>query len=207
MWLGTTVINDVSAQQSRRNPMTTFERHAIGEEIESLPWELLLEDGKADGKIETGADGKALYYYYDAKEDRLWFKIEAYEPIETFPAISVSIDTDANQQTGVGWYGDYKSFTFEKMISIGPVREVEGKMYGYNGITDQVGVRTRNWINYNSGVVSYFRGAKGKIFVVNVKREDIEPGLSKMNLIGSIGAKALWNDDIGNNTHATVDLN
>ena len=202
----TLVTAAAKAQEVRTNPMTTFKHHALTEEIADKPWKLLLEDEENDGSIPDGPDGKQLYFHYDGDEDRLWFRIESYESLGTFPAVSISIDTDANQQTGIEWYGANKSFTFEKMISLGPVRETDGGLYGYNGITDQEGVRARNWINHRKGVVSYYSNPDNTVIVLSVKRGDIDDTMKKINLIGSVGSRARWNDDIGDENYATVQL-
>lgn len=41
---------------------------------------------------------------------------------------------------------------------------------------------------------------------LGAKRADIAPGLRKFHLIGSIGANALWNDDISDEGFATIEL-
>ena len=125
---------------------------------------------------------------------------------EETPAVSVSIDTDADQRTGIAWYGANSAFMFEKMLSVGPISR-EGELYtGYNGITNQEGVATGDWINEKQGVLAFHVDRASKAYFIGVKRSDIAPGLQRMHVIGSVGEKALWNDDIGEAGYATIDL-
>ena len=191
----------------RPGHLSTFEINPLPSTVENFDWIKLAEDQAQDGKRTNLADGKAFYYYYDAQTDTLWFKLSLYNQVnEEAPAVSVSIDTDTDQRTGVAWYGANSAFMFDKMLSVGPIGR-EGELYtGYNGITNQEGVATSDWINEKQGVLAFHMDRAGKAYFIGVKRSDIGPGLERMHVIGSVGEKALWNDDIGETGYATIDL-
>lgn len=196
----------ISACQ-RKGHLSTFPISSVPTQIKNLDWIKLADDQAQDGKRENSADGKAFYYHYDIQTDTLWFKLELYNEIsEEKPAVSVSIDTDTDQSTGVAWYGANASYTFEKMLSVGPINK-EGEMYyGYNGITNQEGVSAGDWINEKQAVLAFYTDQSGKAYFIGVKRSDISPNLQQINVIGSVGKNALWNDDIGESGYATITL-
>jgi Protein of unknown function (DUF2911) len=181
----------------------------------SANWIRLLDDVENDGadkgimkgNTAATADGKAFYYFFDKSSDSLWFKLETYtETNMRAPAVSVSLDIDADQNTGVPWYGSNQQFKVDLMISCGPVRQ--GNDYaGYNGITDDNGIKKRNWINVKEGNIKFYFSPLTKSIIIGVKRSDIKPGIKKFNVIGSVGDYSRWNDDISKDgTFATVEL-
>ena len=186
---------------------TTFEILPVSPQIKSFAWIKLLEDKADDGKSEQSADGKLFSYFYEKEQDMLWFRLETYNPINpNTPAVSVAIDTDADQNTGTNWYGSNRKFTFEKMLSVGPVSKDGEKFIGYNGITNEQGVRERKWINEKENVIALYLDADSNAYIMGIKRSEISPNLKKINVIGSVGADVLWNDDISNEGFATINL-
>ena len=77
---------------------------------------------------------------------------------------------------------------------------------GYNGVTNQEGVSAGDWINEKQGVLAFHIDRASKSYFIGVRRLDIAPGLKSMHVIGSVGKNALWNDDIGEEGFATIDL-
>jgi len=200
-------MNTAFSQTARTNPMTTFEVKELPAWVSEIKWNSLLSDKENDGQYTNNtADGKSFAYFYDSETEQLWFKWETYKPISTFPALSVSIDTDANQENGVNWYGEYRAFKFEKMISVGPIRKNDDGYYGYNGITDEEGVRTRNWINVKKNVVHFYETNSERTFIISIDKNEIADNLKTFNVIASVGENARWNDDIGDNIYATINL-
>lgn len=141
-------------QQSGR--LTDFQITPLPESVKAYHWIKLAEDRASDGRRPNLADGKALYYFHDASTGLLWFKITLYTPVNpTKPAVSVAIDIDANQETGMSWYGANSNFQFDRMLSVGPISK-EGETYtGYNGITDVPGVQSRDWTNLKQGGIVF----------------------------------------------------
>ena len=95
---------------------------------------------------------------------------------------------------------------FEKMLSVGPISREDEMYKGYNGVTNQEGVSTGDWINEKQGVLAFHIDRASKSYFIGVRRLDIAPGLKSMHVIGSVGKNALWNDDIGEEGFATIDL-
>jgi hypothetical protein len=67
-------------------------------------------------------------------------------------------------------------------------------------------VRERNWINEKKGSITFYFDREMKSYFLGVKRSDVDPALRKFNVIGSVGANALWNDDIGEEGYSTIEL-
>ena len=188
--------------------LSTFEMTPVPENIKSFSWIKLLDDKSDDGDRKQSADGKEFYYFFDQKTDLLWFRFDLFNQINTEnPAVSVAIDVDNDQNNGINWYGTNSKFKFEKMISVGPTKKQEDKFIGYNGITNQEGVREQNWINEKSGNIKFFFDKESNAYFIGVSRRDIDVNLKKFNVIGSVGQNALWNDDIGDSGFATIELN
>ena len=186
---------------------STFQAAAAPDKVKGFAWAKLMEDAEGDGKLKDSADGKALHFYYEKEADTLWFRLDLFSALnQEAPAISLSFDTDADQSTGIPWYGRNRKFTFEKMLSVGPVKRNGAQYEGYNGVTNMEGVKTRNWINEKQGVAQLYFDTANQAYIVGVKRADIAPGLKKINVIGSVGQNALWNDDIGEEGFATIEF-
>lgn len=191
-----------------------FQVPIVPEKIKSVAWIKILEDEEKDGaNLKAGrptgatADGKSLSYFFDKQSDMIWFKLETYTDTDTFsPAMSIALDTDFDQHTGAPWYGSNSKFTVDKMISAGPRRQ--GDSYeGFNGITDEKGIRLSQWTNIVEDNISFYFSPDEKCQYVGVKVSDIKPGMKKFNVIGSVGNNSIWNDDIGKDgTFATIEL-
>ncbi|GEM_PF-1004602 len=184
-----------------------FEKPYAPEPVLKAPWKLLLTDTIADGQNPNSSDGKALYYHYNSQTDSLWFKLETHNPISTLdPALSISLDIDNDQTTGTNWYGSNKSFTVDLMLSAGPVRQGDGYA-GYNGLTDATGIAKREWINVKKNNLTYYFDPGQHAYYLGIKRSDLGNHAKKINLIGSVGANSLWNDDIGKDgTFASIEV-
>lgn len=191
-----------------------FQLPIVPEKIKSVAWTKILEDEEKDcANLKAGrptgatADGKSLSYFFDKQSDMIWFKLETYTDTDTFsPAMSISLDTDFDQQTGAPWYGSNTKFTVDKMISAGPKRQGDG-YEGFNGITDEKGIRLSEWTNVLEDNVSFYFSPDEKCQYLGFKVSDIKPGMKKFNVIGSVGNNSIWNDDIGKDgTFATIEL-
>ncbi len=181
--------------------------HEVSNKIQTFPWTLLSNDISGDASSGSDADGKALYYYFDQSTDTLYFKFELFEGFNTdAPAISLALDTDANQDNGTSWYGTNKAFNVDVMLSYGPKLDGE-KYFGYNGITDSTGIRNRDWINIKQGNLRFYLDVENDAYYLAAKKSDFAPNANKINLIGSVGANATWSDDIGKDgTYATIEF-
>lgn len=193
----------------------TYVLPAASSKLLNANWTKLLDDPENDGadkgimkgNTAATADGKALYYFYDKVTDSLWFKLETYTETNMLaPAVSVSLDVDADQSTGGPWFGSNQQFKVDLMISCGPVRQGNGYA-GYNGTTDDNGIKKRNWMNVKEDNIKFYFSPSTKSIIIGAKRSDIKPGVKKINVIGSVGDYATRNDDIGKEgTFATIIL-
>jgi tetratricopeptide (TPR) repeat protein len=111
-----------------RKHVATFDVLPVPDQIRNYKWIKLMEDKQGDGRLKQSADGKALHYFYDPASDLLWFKLDLYSKVNLdVPAVSISIDTDADQSTGIAWYGSNSKFKFDKMLSVGPTGKQDGR--------------------------------------------------------------------------------
>lgn len=187
---------------------STFDILPVPDNIRNFNWIKLMDDNKDDGRINESADGKSFAYFFDKATDMVWFKFDLYNQINPYAAaISVSLDTDADQSNGTNWYGKNSKFKLEKMLSVGPSKKQGTQYLGYNGITDEKGVQAQNWINVKSGNLIFYFDTQSNSYFLGVKRPDIDPNLHKFNVIGSVGQNTTWNDDIGEHGFATIELN
>lgn len=187
--------------------LSTFTVGPPPEHLNRVPWIELAVDPAGDGNREGSADGASFAFHHDAASDTLWFRLELHDDVDPeTPAVSVSIDTDADQGTGIEWYGAHSEFTFEKMLSVGPLEQVGDSVRGYNGVTNSDGVERREWINERQGVLAFYIDSEADAYILGVSRSDISPELNRFGVIGSVGADARWNDDIGDAGYATIDL-
>lgn len=176
--------------------------------ITNLPWKLILKDSIGDARNKTIADGKALSYYYDKKTDSVWFKFETYNGMSQLsPAATLSFDTDNNQNNGVNWYGTNTKFKVDFLVAVGVSRQGTGYV-GANGITDAKGIQTSNWSNIKRDCARYYFDQNEKDFYLCIKKSDLlKPDQKRVNLIGTVGASQVWNDDIGKDgTFATLEF-
>ena len=174
--------------------------------IMAYNWTKILEDKSADGVNPGLTDGKALSYYLDHANDMLWFKFDLYEKLNPNAfAMNILIDTDANQETGMNWFGTNKGFTFEKCLTLWMRRE--GKSYGgTNGITDQSGIYSNNWNRLKQNNLTYYLDDKNLTYTVGVSLRDLDIDGKQVHLIGAVGEYMTWNDDIGDTESATITL-
>lgn len=174
--------------------------------IVAFNWTKILEDKPKDGVNPGLTDGKALSYYIDESNQMLWFKFDLYDQLNPNAfAMNILIDTDANQETGMNWFGTNTGFTFEKCLTLWMRRE--GKTYGgTNGITDQSGIYANNWNRLSQNNLKYYLDDETLTYTVGVSLKDLDIKSKQINLIGAVGEYMTWNDDIGDTEFATIAL-
>lgn len=96
---------------------------------------------------------------------------------------------------------------FEKMLSVGPISREDEMYKGYNGVTNQEGVSTGDWINEKQGVLAFHIDRASKSYFIGVKTLRYRAWFEKHARDWFSGQKkSLWNDDIGEEGFATIDL-
>ena len=211
-WNRSSIANMQAFAERQLNPaenlqnLSEFTVEEATEKIKGLPWQELLTDPEGDISNNNSGDGKAFYYHHDQAAQQVWFKLEQHNYINpNFPAVSISFDSDGDSENGAPWYGSNRAFKVDGMISVGVVQNRWHDVLGYNGFTDAEGITTRNWLNGATGVIKFYVDAAGKSYYLAVDRKHFGKAKS-IRLIGSVGANALWNDDIGNSEVATIEL-
>ncbi len=211
-WNRSSIANMQSFVGRQLNPkenlknLSEFTVERATDKIQGLPWQELLTDPEGDIGNKNSGDGKAFYYHYDQATQQVWFKLEQHNDINpSFPAVSISFDNDGDSENGAPWYGSNREFKVDGMISVGVVQNRWYDVLGYNGFTDAEGITTRNWLNGATGVIQFYVDPEGRSYYLAVDRKHFGEAGS-IRLIGSVGANALWNDDIGNSEVATIKL-
>lgn len=190
-----------------RSSYSDFPVVEVGSALRGASWVVLATDVAGDGERNGYGDGKSLSFHYDSVGDTLWFRLELYGGFSAEqPAVSVAVDLDADQTTGRNWYGSNEGFRFDVVASIGPRGTHDSLYRGYNGITDTLGVRTGDWMNRQQGGLALRIDPLAQTYYLGVRRSDLSAELERFQLIGSVGQRARWNDDIGESGYATVDL-
>lgn len=164
------------------------------DKFDNIHWTLLAEDSENDGGNPLRADGKALFYVYDAASDTLWFKFELYNSINmNFPSATLQLDLDNNQETGRAWTGANTGFMMDGRVFIGPKRY--GDTYrGYNGAVGK------------QGVVDFYIDLSSDTYYLGIARRDLSLSSDTLNVVGSVGEVALWNDDLPDEGFATISV-
>ena len=124
---------------------------------------------------------------------------------ESAAAMNLLFDIDANQKTGINWFGTNTQFTFERMATMW-IRREKDSYGGINGIADVKGVQMTNWTSMSSNSVNYYLDKDQNAYLIGIKRTDIHPDLKKFNVIGAVGEYFTWNDDLSEEGFATIEL-
>ncbi|MDX1941026.1 MAG: DUF2911 domain-containing protein, partial [Saprospiraceae bacterium] len=183
-----------------------YKNPAVPAKLEQAAWKEILTDDKDDGRSPASSDGKALQFYFDRSTDTLWFRLDLHNAVNlNMAAMNLLIDIDANQKTGTSWFGTNTKFTFERMVTMWIRREGAG-YGGVVGIADAEGVNYFNWTNYGKDNVKYYLDDQNNAYYIGIKRSDVAPNLKRFNVIGAVGQYLTWNDDIGDKTFSTVEI-
>lgn len=182
-----------------RAEQVTFDVLPLPKSIRDSFWKKIADDKQGDENLKGGGDGKALFYVFDKPSDMLWFKFELYGEIDKErPAVSLSIDIDADQNTGYFWYGRDSNFKYDKVLNLGISEKLsEAKVRGFNGITSGKAAIDSNWLDEKKRNLVFHASPEEKTYYLGFKRADLGARTSKINILGSVGANSQWNDDIG----------
>src|SRR5215472_14996859 len=107
-------------------------------------WSVLAFDTKDDGRDPSLPDAAQLAYRYDKQQDMLWFRVCFYGKLnpDAF-GVNIVVDTGADDAARVNWWGGYKDFKFDKIVTAWVTRSGNGYQ-GTIGVGDAAGVKTKN---------------------------------------------------------------
>jgi hypothetical protein len=181
-----------------------FTLPAIPSTLKTAVWKKLLSDAEGDTANPGLTDGKALSYIQ--RNDTLWFKYDlyAYNNKKAF-ALNLLIDTDFNQSTGAPWFGQNTSFTFDKALTLW-MQKSSGGFSGINGIMKPADFTSGNQNLKYLNNLTYYLDMEEKVYVVGVSISDLEVSGKQIRVIGAVGEFRTWNDDIGDNQAAMINL-
>ncbi|NOT06928.1 MAG: hypothetical protein HOP28_01855 [Gemmatimonadales bacterium] len=196
-----------AATAGAQYPESKYPVRAVPGWARQVTWTKLGEDPSGDGRRPAAPDGKALWFYHDVASDTLWFRLEVFGVEDSVSvAASVSFDLDADQSTGLNWYGTNRAFTFDKMISIGLLRREGDWHIGYNGFSTAEGVRRFQYLTEKLGTIAFIVDPVTHAYLVGVARRDLGENIRKVNVIATVGQNAVWNDDLINTGFATLEF-
>lgn len=168
----------------------------------SSPWQELLTDRSGDGANPDLTDGKSLSFFQ--RNDSLWFKFDLYQyKNKKAFALNILIDSDFDQETGSAWFGQNTSFTFDKALTLWMQKSGNG-FQGIHGIMYPDDFTTGNQNLSYMNNMTYYLDVEKRIYIVGVSVKDLQLTSEKIRVIGAVGEFQTWNDDIGDNTSASI---
>ena len=197
---------DFEAVISTQVPMLAPKTPANMHRFDSVRWQLLAEDPAADGRNPELADAKALRYFYDRKNDSLWFKIDFHRlPDPDAFGVNLMVDVDQNQATGMNWWGGNNKFTFDKLVTVWLRKGSDGRYYGPVGISSAEFARRQRLTKLGDRNVRFGMQAETKSIIFGFKRTDLDEA-RKLNIVAAVGSNVTWNDDLVDAGYQTLEL-
>jgi pimeloyl-ACP methyl ester carboxylesterase len=160
-------------------------------------------DAKSDGRDSALADAASLSYRYDKREDVLWFRVGLYNvPNKDAFGISVALDTASDDAVKANWWGQNKTFRFDRLVTAWVTRGPNG-FQGIIGISDAKGATAKEFSNLRRDNVQI--RVESDSIVVGVKRTDVTDKL-KFNVIAAVGSNQILSDDVPTTGSVPIDL-
>lgn len=174
--------------------------------IPDLRWTTLSEDTAGDGNNESLADGKAFSCAIDSGAEMVWFRFDLHNGAnpEAF-GVNVIVDADADQETGTGWWGTNRNFTWDRIVTVWVAKKNNGRYTGTVGVGDVAGLNRTDFANLHRGGVDFAVLEDAQAIVIGVPVAYLSDGDS-INVIGAVGANNAWNDDLQDDGFATIEL-
>jgi tetratricopeptide (TPR) repeat protein len=187
-------------------PMTEEMTVPAVRNLDHVAWKQLTADPANDGRNPSWAEAKALSYYYDASTDTIWFKfdLERLPNLNAF-GINLIVDTDQNQQNGASWWGNNKTFKYDRLVTVWVIKTGPNRYRGSVGIGDIRGIQLNQYTGLFRNNVAFHADAEKKIFLLGFKSADLDSD-GRFNLIGEVGSNVGWNDDVPDSSFVTLGL-
>ncbi len=187
-------------------PMTEEMTMPAVRNLDYVAWKQLATDPANDGRNPNWAEAKALSYYYDTSTDTIWFKFD----LERLPnpnafGINLVVDTDQNQQTGANWWGNNKTFKYDRLVTVWVIKTGPNRYRGSVGIGDTHGIQLGSYTNLFHHNLAFGADVERKIFLLGFKSADLDND-GHFNLIGEVGSNVGWNDDMPDSSFVTLGL-
>jgi hypothetical protein len=177
-------------------PMTQAMTVPAVRNLDHVAWKQLAIDPVSDGRNPNWAEVKALSFYYDAPTDTLWFKFD----LERLPnpnafGLNLIVDTDQNQQNGANWWGNNKTFKYDRLVTVWVIKTGPNRYRGSIGIGDAHGIQLGRYTNLFQNNLAFRADAEKKIFLLGFKSAELDRD-GHFDLMGEVGSNVGWNDDI-----------
>ena len=187
-------------------PMTEEMTVPTVRNLDHVAWKQLTADPANDGRNPNWAEAKALSYYYDAATDTLWFKFD----LERLPnanafGINLIVDTDQNQQNGASWWGNNKTFKYDRLVTVWVIKTGSNRYRGSVGIGDTHGIQRGRYTNLFHNNLAFHADAEKKIFLLGFKSAELDND-GRFDLMGEVGSNVGWNDDLPDSGFVTIGL-
>jgi hypothetical protein len=187
-------------------PMTEEMVVSAVRDLDQVAWKQLANDPANDGRNPNWAEVKALSFYYDAPTDTVWFKFD----LERLPnpdafGINLVVDTDQNQQTGANWWGNNKTFKYDRLVTVWVIKIGPHRYRGSVGIGDTHGIQLGRYTNLFHKNLAFHADAEERIFLLGFKSAELDKD-GRFDLIGEVGSNVGWNDDVPDSGFATLGL-
>ncbi len=187
---------DFNYVRSTMLPMTQLAVSKPVRDLKRADWRLLEVDAENDGRNPNWAEVKALSFFYEARTDTLWFKLDLSRlPNPDAFGINLAVDTDQNQQNGANWWGGNRAFKYDKLVTVWVIKSTDNSYRGTVGMADAKGVQLGRYANLFQNNLAFRSEAENKCLLLGFKRADLDDD-GMMNLIAAVGSNAGWNDDV-----------
>lgn len=185
-------------------PMTEEMTVPAVRHLDQVAWKQLTADPANDGRNPSWAEAKALSYYYDARTDTLWFKFD----LERLPnpnafGINLIVDTDQNQQNGMSWWGNNKTFKYDRLVTVWVIKTGPNRYRGSVGMGDNRGIQFGRYTNLFHNNLAFGADPEKKVFLLGFKSAELDSD-GQFNLIGEVGSNVGWNDDVPDSGFVTL---
>jgi len=187
-------------------PMTEEMTVPAVRNLDRVAWKQLATDPANDGRNPNWAEAKALSFYYDAPTDTLWFKFD----LERLPntnafGLNLIVDTDQNQQNGANWWGNNKTFKYDRLVTVWVIKTGPNRYRGSVGIGDTHGIQLGRYTNLFHNNLAFRADAEKKTFLLGFKSAELDKD-GRFDLMGEVGSNVGWNDDVPDSNFVTLKL-
>ncbi|MHC4991515.1 MAG: hypothetical protein ACYTGC_11090 [Planctomycetota bacterium] len=177
------------------------------DDLPDVRWVAAADDGAGDGREASLADARALSYAIQRDRELIWFRFDLNDsPNPEAFGVNVIVDSDGDQESGMGWWGTNSAFTWDRLITVWLARGDNGRYTGTAGVGDLEGAQRADFSNLHRGGIAFSISEQDRTIVIGVPRSYFGAS-STLHVVGAVGSNQAWNDDVPDSGHVTIELN
>jgi hypothetical protein len=164
--------------------------------LDRLSFATLGRDERGDAVRPRLPDARELQLAVDPADARVWFRFVLQGPIpDGWFGLNVALDVDGNRDNGGAWWGQNKTFHFDRLITA-YVNRGAGYWQGLAGVADAAQIAAFS-VHGLSADVRVAADPARRALLVGVPRSAL--GLAptgRVRLIATVGSNFVFNDDV-----------